>query len=66
MTDEELVQYTVMDQELIQNGVMDEKFVKNSVMDAKIDAKVGGSVHIQNWWMDQIAAHQSKFVGRIC
>ena len=55
-----------MDEELVQNDVMDEKFVKNFVMDAKIDPKVVMDLSIfKNWWMEQPATHQSKFVGRI-
>ena len=64
-------QKIVMNEELVQNGVMNEEFVQNGVMNdarnAKIDPKVpyDGSVHIQNWWMEQSATHQSKIVGRI-
>ena len=59
-------QKIVMHEELVQNGVMNEKFVTNFVMSAKFDPQgCDGSVHIQNWWMEQSATQQSKFVGRI-
>ena len=55
-----------MDEELFQNVAMDEKLVRNIVMNAKVDPKVGdGSVHIQNWWMEQIAAKQPTIIDRI-
>ena len=58
-------QKIVMHEELVQNGGMNEKFVTNFVMSAKIVPKgCDGSVHIQNWWMEQSATQQSKFVGR--
>ena len=55
-----------MDEELFQNVAMDEKLVRNIVMNAKVDPKVGdGSIHTQNWWMEQIAFQQPTFIDRI-
>ena len=56
----------LMNEELVLNGVMNGKFVKNFVMNTKIDPKVVMDLSkILHWWMEQLATHQSKFVGRI-
>ena len=56
----------MINEELVQNGVLNGKFAKNFVMNAKIDPKVVMDLSILgDWWMDQFATHQSKFVGRI-
>ena len=60
-------QKIVMNEELVQNGVVNGKFAKNFVTNAKIDPKVVMDLSILgDWWMEQFATHQSKFVGRIC
>ena len=49
-------QKVVMNEDLVQNSAMNDKFVKNFVDECHNWSEgCDGSVHIQNWWMEQSA-----------
>ena len=47
----------LVNEELVQNGVVNEC--------PNWSERCDGSIHIQNWWMEQFAAQQSTIGGRI-
>ena len=55
-----------MDEELVKNSVMDEE-IRGEELDGCQNRSVGchGSVHFQNWRVEQFTAQQSKLIGTI-